>query len=101
MTELVCACLLEALIFILVGWIMGESAADREHRRRQDREQQDALLRSIRLDLDSVQRSSNASLQGLTLGSDRLKRLAKTPPSKPRRINSRISRSGCSTSCGF
>jgi hypothetical protein len=56
MTELVCACLLWAAIFILIGWIAGQAAADREHRRRQDREQQDALLRSIRQDLASLER---------------------------------------------
>jgi DNA invertase Pin-like site-specific DNA recombinase len=33
-----------------------DSAADREHRHRQDQEKQDALLRSIRQDLDSLQR---------------------------------------------
>ena len=48
--------LLWAVLLILIGWIFGQSAADREHRRRQDREQQDALLRSIRQDLDSLQR---------------------------------------------
>ena len=45
-----------AVLLVLIGWTFGESAAYREHRRRQDREQQDALLRSLRQDLDSVQR---------------------------------------------
>ena len=45
-----------AVLLVLIGWTFGESAAYREHRRRQDREQQDALLRSIRQDLDSLQR---------------------------------------------
>jgi cytochrome c-type biogenesis protein CcmH/NrfF len=48
--------LLWAANFILIGWIAGQAAAYREHRRRQDREQQDALLRSLRQDLDSLQR---------------------------------------------
>jgi hypothetical protein len=45
-----------AVLLVYSGWTFGQSAADREHRRRQDREQQDALLRSIRQDLDSLQR---------------------------------------------
>jgi hypothetical protein len=45
-----------AVLLVLIGWTFGQSAADREHRRRQDQEKQDALLRSIRQDLDSVQR---------------------------------------------
>jgi uncharacterized protein YlxW (UPF0749 family) len=45
-----------AVLLVLIGWTFGESAADREHRRRQDQEKQDALLRSIRQDLDSLQR---------------------------------------------
>jgi hypothetical protein len=48
--------LLWAANFILIGWITGQAAADREHRRRQDRERQDALLRSIRQDLTSLER---------------------------------------------
>ena len=44
------------VLLVLIGWTFGESAADREHRRRQDQEKQDALLRSIRQDLDSLQR---------------------------------------------
>jgi hypothetical protein len=43
--------LLWAANFILIGWIAGQAAADREHRRRRDREQQDSLLRSIGQDL--------------------------------------------------
>jgi hypothetical protein len=43
--------LLWAANFILVGWIAGQAAANREHRRRRDREEQDCLLRSISQDL--------------------------------------------------
>jgi hypothetical protein len=43
--------LLWAANFILIGWIAGQAAADREHRHRRDREQQDSLLRSIGQDL--------------------------------------------------
>ena len=56
MTPAIIFGLVLAVLLVLIGWTFGESAADREHRRRQDREQQDALLRSIRQDLDSVQR---------------------------------------------
>jgi uncharacterized protein YlxW (UPF0749 family) len=45
-----------AVLLVLIGWTFGQSAADREHHRRQDQEKQDALLRSIRQDLDSLQR---------------------------------------------
>jgi hypothetical protein len=46
--------LLWAANFILIGWIAGQAAANREHRRRQDREQQDSLLRSISQDLAAL-----------------------------------------------
>jgi uncharacterized protein YlxW (UPF0749 family) len=55
MTAAILVGLLYAVLLILIGWIFGQAAADREHRRRQDREQQDALLRSLRQDLDSLQ----------------------------------------------
>ena len=45
-----------AVLLVLIGWTFGQSAADLEHRRRQDREQQDALQRSLSQELDSVQR---------------------------------------------
>jgi hypothetical protein len=48
--------LLWAANFILIGWIAGQAAANREHRQRWDREQQDALLRSIQQDLASLER---------------------------------------------
>jgi uncharacterized protein YlxW (UPF0749 family) len=48
--------LLYAVLLILLGWTFGQFAADREHRRRRDRERQDELLRSLRQDLDSLQR---------------------------------------------
>jgi cytochrome c-type biogenesis protein CcmH/NrfF len=48
--------LLWAANFILIGWIAGQAAANREHRQRRDREQQDSLLRSISQDLASLQR---------------------------------------------
>jgi uncharacterized protein YlxW (UPF0749 family) len=56
MTAAIVVGLLYAVLFTLIGWTFGQSAADREHRRRQDREQQDALLRSLRQDIDSLQR---------------------------------------------
>jgi hypothetical protein len=43
--------LLWAANFILIGWIAGQAAADREHRRRRHREEQDSMLRSISQDL--------------------------------------------------
>jgi hypothetical protein len=46
--------LLWAANFILIGWIAGQAAADREHRRRQDREQQDSMLRAISQDLAAL-----------------------------------------------
>ena len=48
--------LLGAVLLLLIGWTFGQSAADRQQRRRHDREEQDALLRSLRQDLDSLQR---------------------------------------------
>ena len=56
MTPAIVFGLVFAVLLVLIGWTFGESAADREHRRCQDQEKQDALLRSIRQDLDSVQR---------------------------------------------
>jgi uncharacterized membrane protein YdjX (TVP38/TMEM64 family) len=56
MTPAIVFGLVFGVLLVLIGWTFGESAAYREHRRHQDREQQDALLRSIRQDLDSLQR---------------------------------------------
>jgi hypothetical protein len=40
MTAVILVGLLYAVLLILIGWTFGQSAAYREHRRRQDREQQ-------------------------------------------------------------
>jgi SNF family Na+-dependent transporter len=50
------ACLLAGIILILIGWIMGQASANNAHRRYREQQQHDALLRSIRQDLDSLLR---------------------------------------------
>jgi uncharacterized membrane-anchored protein YhcB (DUF1043 family) len=50
------AYLIWAAIFVLIGWIIGQASANNAHRRYREQQQHDALLRSIRQDLDSLLR---------------------------------------------
>jgi hypothetical protein len=56
MTPAIVIGLIWAVLLILIDWTFGQSAADREHRRRRNQKERDASLRSIPQDLDLLQR---------------------------------------------